>query len=1028
MKKIICTLSVVAVLCLATTESYSATIEPIKHERFLSFEDATVPSFVQSKNGQLSISNQHYKDGQQALMWNYQANGVLSIKKDLHFETKDPTGEDTYLSTFTAWVYNLKASDAKLEFEFLKDDKVCASFAYDINFEGWRAIYVAYERDMQGTPQEGMNEIRVKAPASAGQLYFDMLLTAAKVDRRHHTPDIHQPFVNSGTTNHWLTAYAHSLNAPDKDLYKSVLTASEKKEIATMEKKLQELIVTNTKVTDKTVASLEEKFKKYQIVQKNGSISGLPLFYVYYAESYERLFPNWSKEYHRRQGQEFKDYFTLMQQIANAYVNAQGGIQKAKLADMFLQMYDHAKDQGVAYGSNMGNFSHYGYSFRGLFTSYFLMKDLLLQTGRLTDATKALQWYAQTNETFIKPLKNGVDMDSFNTFSMGRICSILIMEDSPEKAQYIRAFSRWLDTGCKPAPGLDGAFKADGSAFHHRNNYPAYAVGGLDGATNMLYILSQSSFAVSELAHQTVKNVLLTMRFYSNSTHFPLSMSGRHPNGKGELVPMHFARMAISGTPDKQLAVDKDMAAAFLRLTGGDSSDQPEYMPKSNKAEVKRMTRQFTDLGIAPEANPSGNKAMGYAAVSVQRRNNWSAVVRGHSRYLWAAEHYLGANLYGRYLAHGSMQLLTALNGERVTPATSSWVEEGFDWGRIPGTTAIHLPVEDLKAKVLNVDTFSGFEEMLYSDEAFAGGLSHLGKDGVYAMKLHEHDKYNGSHRARKSYHFFGDMIVCLGSDIENVNDQYNTETTVFQLALTNAEQKKYWEGVSRGKEYFIDHLGTGYYVPKKGNANVHFENNNEQASRYQNTGKPNVGHWVSLILDHGKSPIRQSYEYVVLPNTSVKQNNEKKIKNAYEVLQNDREAHIVKDKQSDAVSFAFFETPKQVTHPIIASVDTSCLVMISQENKESIALTVSNPDLALYRGASDELLDENGKRVERSIYSRPWISNESQVIPVTLVLKGKWSVSEMKESLSVEVEGNSTRISFGCKDAASIDVKLNKL
>lgn len=54
---------------------------------------------------------------------------------------------------------------------------------------------------------------------------------------------------------------------------------------------------------------------------------------------------------------------------------------------------------------------------------------------------------------------------------------------------------------------------------------------------------------------------------------------------------------------------------------------------------------------------------MGYGCVSVQRRSNWAAVVRGHSRYLWAAEHYLGANLYGRYLAHGSMQILTAAPG-----------------------------------------------------------------------------------------------------------------------------------------------------------------------------------------------------------------------------------------------------------------------------------------------------------------------------------------------------------------------------
>lgn len=57
--------------------------------------------------------------------------------------------------------------------------------------------------------------------------------------------------------------------------------------------------------------------------------------------------------------------------------------------------------------------------------------------------------------------------------------------------------------------------------------------------------------------------------------------------------------------------------------------------------------------------------------------------------------------------------------------------------------------------------------------------------------------------------------------------------------------------------------------------------------------------------------------------------------------------------------------------------------------------LTVSQPDLALYRGPSDEAFDKDGKRIERSIYSRPWTDNESQEIPVTVTLKGQWKVAE---------------------------------
>ena len=37
-----------------------------------------------------------------------------------------------------------------------------------------------------------------------------------------------------------------------------------------------------------------------------------------------------------------------------------------------------------------------------------------------------------------------------------------MMEDTPEKLRYLRAFSRWIDYGCRPAPGLAGASRVTG--------------------------------------------------------------------------------------------------------------------------------------------------------------------------------------------------------------------------------------------------------------------------------------------------------------------------------------------------------------------------------------------------------------------------------------------------------------------------------------------------------------------------------------------------------------------------------------
>ena len=94
--------------------------------------------------------------------------------------------------------------------------------------------------------------------------------------------------------------------------------------------------------------------------------------------------------------------------------------------------------------------------------------------------------------------------------------------------------------------------------------------------------------------------------------------------------------------------------------------------------------------------------------------------------------------------------------------------------------------------------------------------------------------------------------------------------------------------------------------------------------------------------------------------------------------------------------SYVLFETPQApLPGELLQRTDTSCLVMIRKESPEKILLTVAQPDLALYRGASDEAFDKDGKRIERSIYSRPWIGNESGEIPVTVTLKGRWNVEE---------------------------------
>ena len=133
-------------------------------------------------------------------------------------------------------------------------------------------------------------------------------------------------------------------------------------------------------------------------------------------------------------------------------------------------------------------------------------------------------------------------------------------------------------------------------------------------------------------------------------------------------------------------------------------------------------------------------------------------------------------------------------------------------------------------------------------------------------------------------------MIVCLGSDIENTNTEFPTETTIFQLAVTNEKSHEYWNNYRPQEKIWLDHLGTGYYIPEP----VHFEKNFPQFSRAQNNGKETDGDWVSLTVAHGKAPQNMTYEYAVLPQTSESEMQLFAENPTYKVLQQNRAAHIV--------------------------------------------------------------------------------------------------------------------------------------
>ncbi|MEK3888539.1 chondroitinase family polysaccharide lyase [Bacillus sp. FSL K6-3431] len=984
------------------------------------FENGVPKNFKLKGGGHLEVNELHSKDGTQSLKWDYASSSTLTIKEKIGYSPFVPNDRDQSISTFVVWVYNEKPKDESVTFQFGRGNKPDSWFEMNLNFSGWRTAWVSFERDMKGSPHPAMNRLIIKAPKSGeGTLYFDSMMLSTPVDPRHHTPDLQVPFVNPGVMEaanaHWLGLLHYSQQTPPES--SEEVTDTDIKAFRTIEDKFTELAFKRKKITDALITDIRTRYESFEIVRDDEVIRGKSLFMPHFDQMPQPLKESFKELNNTADLRAFTDF---MQLVTDAYLSTDDMALKNELKSMYVDLSDHFADQGWNYGSAQGTMHHLGYNVRGFYTSTFLMRDVLREANLLDRTQKTLLWLSGAGKMYLPSEQIEGNIDILNTTLNGMLASILIQEDTKDKVRDFESFSSWLSQGLRPANGLDPAFKKDGSAYHHANHYPAYANDAFKGVTPIMYVLSGTHFKVAEDAHQTLKKALLAMRLYSNKTEWLISISGRHPDGKAALVLPPYRYMALAGSPDGEETIDREVAAAYLRLSDNEDA----------------TVRQFRALGIEAELAPNGFWAMNYANLGLHRRDDWLVGVKGYSRYLWGNETYENANLYGRYMSYGQMQIMGYDNH-----MNSGYVHDGWDWNRWPGTTTIHLPFEKLRSDVRNVDRFSGFEEMLLSDETFSGSLSLQGDNGMFAMKLHEHPKYDGTHRARKSYFFFDNRIISLGSDIENMNNEYSTETTLFQNYMPEKTDPTWMSTEDAITEFpyedrhelsrdawLIDNKDNGYYVPSGQTIAM---KRSEQQSKHQKDGSETTGNFATAWIDHGKAPKDGMYQYAVLVKTNTEEMKDfvdsMESQNAapYNVLQQDRTAHVVHDHTTGITGYALFEASDAVDQGIVRAVDTPSMVMTRKDGNR-IVLSVVDPNLRLYEGIEDDQYDENGVQKEVSIYSRSWRHAESIMRPMKLTIEGEWTTVSADDRIRIlsSVNGQ-TQIEFDSKDAEPIELVL---
>uniref|UniRef100_UPI002583FE99 polysaccharide lyase family 8 super-sandwich domain-containing protein n=1 Tax=uncultured Alistipes sp. TaxID=538949 RepID=UPI002583FE99 len=475
-----------------------------------------------------------------------------------------------------------------------------------------------------------------------------------------------------------------------------------------------------------------------------------------------------------------------------------------------------------------------------------------------------------------------------------------------------------------------------------------------------------------------------------------LGLAGRHPFGKNGRIPdadvNAFGYLATQGDlTGSGKGADPELAGAYLRLKGTD----------------KELNNLFKKEGISAGPTPSGFFVYNYGAAGIHRRDNWMVTLKAYNSDVWGSEIYTKDNRYGRYQSYGSAPIIGS--GNPVTAAASGFVQDGWDWNRVPGATTIHLPYPELESPLPGT-------LMERNPERFSGASSLEGRNGVLAFQFVEKDRKNFTPgaTAHKSVFCFDNRMVFLGSGIDNGNSAYPTETTLFQLQLDSPGEQLEVDGqvydafplnLTKGGERLAlsDTKGNFYVVKNAGAVNIVKQ---EQTSPNDKTRALQTGNFASAWIDHGRAPKQAEYEYAVYIQPSNKEITRFIKKDGYEVLRKDNTAHVVKDFATGITGYVCFG--EYTGEGLVRKATEETILMERTDADGQVVMSVCTPDLGL---------------TEKTYTTR----QESQPIEKEVLLDGAWELAAQYPGVTAVSHDTGTLLKTTCRHGQPVEFRLKK-
>jgi chondroitin AC lyase len=265
-----------------------------------------------------------------------------------------------------------------------------------------------------------------------------------------------------------------------------------------------------------------------------------------------------------------------------------------------------------------------------------------------------------------------------------------------------------------------------------------------------------------------------------------------------------------------------------------------------------------------------------------------------------------------------------------------------WDWQKVPGTTVVQKP---------EIPHWNQIVKKGKTD--FVGAVS----DGMYGAAVFDFVSPHDPLVARKSWFFFDDEYVCLGTGIQSDAD-YPVFTTVNQTLLSTdiivksgGKEKKLKKGEHQIKDVdWVFHDSVAYFFPNPSQVSLSGDSFTGSWQDIVNTqrvqNKPRLTKEIfSLWFDHGVKPEKESYEYVVVPGIGPSEVDQYKPSQSISILSNTTKIQAVRHQKLNITQIAYYESETIVISENLALTSRSPgLVMIETSGSGVEKITVADP------------------------------------------------------------------------------------